>query len=194
MYIFPSPYYRLTYKKVLYMEKMIEELGKLDQRSVKDVDRICPPVILSPLREFAGNVTFHEFVKLSVERTQQRFDCMVKGLLARNVSMEELEEKMRSLGRLINFRGGARDAFIVFSDVFLDGMPEERGVILEILEDDFVGFRFNTEYCKDTWGEQGKYYRLMKAWMEGFLSESASDYSIDGSRVEFYEKDYALCS
>lgn len=187
MDLFYPPIYQLVFKKIIYMEKIVEELGKLDDNAIDKVNSLLEPIKSSPLEEQVGSENIRDFIKHAMERSQMRFGLMVEILLKDGIPEEDLTDVMYKLGKRENFVGDAREAYARISEVFLDGLPDERGTETQILSEDHVKFELKGENVREMFTENDVFKRMGDAWMDGFLERTGLEFINRGAVREIKE-------
>ena len=125
----------------------------------------------------------HGWLNEQVVLTEKRFAFIIENLLSSGETLEGLCQKASTLGKAQGFKGNAKEAFMALNGLFLDGMPCDRVLDpIEVSEEKMV-WQITEDVHGNYWQDGSVYYKLRDAWTEGFLEESACQYTHQGNKV-----------
>ena len=178
---FLGPIHFWLYNKVKFQEELTFYLYTfaVDNNIVADDAEISSLVKkqLRPLDELIDAMNIHSWLQDCIHNAENRYAKLIVKLTDKNDNFPEFEKATFKFGKLHNVgQVSVRDAYRIFDDSFLNGMPCDRVNVITDQDD----FRISWEQTQDIhgsyWNNAGGspelYYNLRKQVMLGMLEDS----------------------
>lgn len=191
MSAFLGPIHYWLYKKIQLQEEMLRSAVICGEKNgwaelTEELKERCVSEEIRPLEELIDTANIHGWLQERIHDAESRYATLITKLLSGGSSrISELRDCMYELGSSHGLsRGGdARDAYQLFEDSLLNGMPCDRvNVVLE-QDTDKCTWQLTSDIHGEYWiaagGDAAVYYELRRAFMEGALSASGLKLSID---------------
>ena len=181
MSLFLAPIHKMMYHKIHFLDDFASSFAT--EALKQKVNSVYAEVERGELAEVIDHNNIHGWLNEQVVLTEKRFAFIIENLLSSGETLEGLCQKASTLGKAQGFKGNAKEAFMALNGLFLDGMPCDRVLDpIEVSEEKMVWQITEDVHC-NYWQDGSVYYKLRDAWTEGFLEESACQYTHQGNKV-----------
>lgn len=187
MSLFLAPIHKLMYQKIHFLDDLTRAVA--EEGIIDEADKCLGKVERGELAEVIDHNNIHGWLNEQVILTEKRFAYVVESLLATKVPLEEILEKMREAGKEEGFSGNAKEAFMAINSCFLDGMPCDRVLLPQVMEDEHMTWIITKDVHSAYWQDKSLYHKLRDAWTEGLLKESLYSYHRENDEVIVKRKD-----
>lgn len=174
---FLAPIHQWMYHKVHYLDDLAKAMYKEGGLELEEtLEREVAPVERRPLEEVVDQNNIHGWIQNQVELAEKRLALTSQLLQLEGKDLEFQKEVARKMGEKVGFDGTASEAFGAMSGHFLDGMPCDRVLEQQKMEEDHAVWKVTKDVHGPYWKNPADYWSLRAAWMEGLLKNSKYHY------------------
>lgn len=168
MSTFLAPIHYLMNDRIIYLEDMAMELNdKLDLQVDFDL------INRGDLKEIIDLKNIHGFLNERVNKVEKSFAIAISKAVLLN-KKEELLSYMYDKGCKTEFKGGPEEAYNIFSNIILSGMPCDRAI--EAYQDEDGIFFKDAKNIHDEYYNYGVesqiYFECRNEWIRGLIEKS----------------------
>mgnify|MGYP001055264205 CR=1 FL=1 len=208
MSLFLGKIHYWLFNKILWFEKLEEEIIKLAKSENLDIEKLRLEIEgkygtklpNKPLEELIDTSNIHGWLQGQIHSAERRMAAWTKILIeADKDNYNKLKEVYSAQGivaaKEIKSEGKVpstpEEIFNCMNDYILDGMPCDRVNEIVISEENSIGWQQRICVHKDIWQEVGcdvdYFYSLRNVWIASFVSElnDKFEYIIDDNGVRF---------
>ena len=208
MSLFLGKIHYWLFNKILWFEKLEEEIIKLAKSENLDIEKLRlgiegkygTKLPNKPLEELIDTSNIHGWLQGQIHSAERRMAAWTKILIeADKDNYNKLKEVYSAQGivaaKEIKSEGKVpstpEEIFNCMNDYILDGMPCDRVNEIVISEENSIGWQQRICVHKDIWQEVGcdvdYFYSLRNVWIASFVSElnDKFEYIIDDNGVRF---------
>ena len=208
MSLFLGKIHYWLFNKILWFEKLEEEIIKLAKSENLDIEKLRLEIEgkygtklpNKPLEELIDTSNIHGWLQGQIHSAERRMAAWTKILIeADKDNYNKLKEVYSAQGivaaKEIKSEGKVpstpEEIFNCMNDYILDGMPCDRVNEIVISEENSIGWQQRICVHKDIWQEVGcdvdYFYSLRNVWIASFVSElnDKFEYIIDDNSVRF---------
>lgn len=170
------------YNKVKFQEELTLHFYNfaVDNGMVNSGDTEISSLIkkeLRPLDELIDTMNIHGWLQECIHDAENRYAKLVVKLTEKKENIAKIEKSAFEFGKLHNAGNvPVRDAYKIFDDSFLNGMPCDRVNVITDQDDFRIGWEqtqdIHGEYWKNAGGCPELYYNIRKQVMLGMLENS----------------------
>lgn len=184
MSAFLGPIHYWLYNKIQLQEEMLRRIVlSAEELHWQELSPELKEASLSaevrPLEELIDTANIHGWLQERIHDAEGRYARLVTELLKPDTTrMGAMKTALHVLGEehSVEENADAKDAFRLFEDSLLNGMPCDRVNVVTSQDVESCSWEQTTDIHKDYWenagGDVENYYLLRKAFMEGMLSGS----------------------
>lgn len=187
MSLFLAPIHKQMYQKIHFLDDLTRAVA--EETIIEEADKRLGKVERGELAEVIDHNNIHGWLNEQVILTEKRFAYVVESMLATKMPREEILEKMREAGKKEGFSGNAKEAFMAINRCFLDGMPCDRVLLPQVMEENLMIWTITKDVHSEFWKDKNLYHKLRDAWTEGLLLESSYFYHRADNEVLVKRKD-----
>lgn len=197
MSLFLGKIHYWLFDKILWFEKLEDEIIKLAKEEGFDVEKISYEIQSKygqkipdkPLEELIDTSNIHGWLQDKIHCAERRMAAWTKLLIESNegnyIKLEKVyksqgvvaADEVKSTGRQLIT---AEELFNCMNDYILDGMPCDRVNEIVINEEDKIEWIQRICVHKDIWQEVGfdvnYFYELRNIWIKSFINELNKDF------------------
>lgn len=197
MSLFLGKIHYWLFDKILWFEKLEDEIIKLAKEEGFDVEKISCEIQSKygqkipdkPLEELIDTSNIHGWLQDKIHCAERRMAAWTKLLIESNegnyIKLEKVyksqgvvaADEVKSTGRQLIT---AEELFNCMNDYILDGMPCDRVNEIVINEEDKIEWIQRICVHKDIWQEVGfdvnYFYELRNIWIKSFINELNKDF------------------
>lgn len=184
MSAFLAPIHFWMYDKILIAQELTFKLEEkfLNKEEREDVESLFPGLYSKDLEEVIDQSNIHGWLHTAVSNVEIRFAYIVKTLLDKGISLEEIKKVAFEYGKTFPEQevSSLKDAYELLMDILLDGLPCDVSINVareEEKELEFVLYNdIHKQYFNEFDLEVSLYHEIREAFVNGIFERYSLKY------------------
>jgi len=184
MSAFLAPIHFWMYDKILIAQKLTFSVEEkfLNKEERDEVESLFPALISEDLGEVIDQSNIHGWLHMAVSNVEIRFAYVVKKLLDKKISLEEIKKVAFEYGTTFPEYeiSSLQDAYELLMDTLLDGLPCDVSIsVIREEENDLEFVLYNDihkQYFNEFDMEVSLYHELREAFVNGLFKKYSLKY------------------
>ena len=184
MSAFLAPIHFWMYDKILIAQELTFKLEEkfLNKEEREDVESLFPGLYSKDLEEVIDQSNIHGWLHTAVSNVEIRFAYIVKTLLDKGVSLEEIKKVAFEYGKSFQEQevSSLKDAYELLMDILLDGLPCDVSINVSREEEkelEFVLYNdIHKQYFNEFDMEVSLYHEIREAFVNGIFERYSLKY------------------
>ena len=182
MSAFLAPIHFWMYDKILIAQELTFKLEEkfLNKEEREDVESLFPGLYSKDLEEVIDQSNIHGWLHTAVSNVEIRFAYIVKTLLDKGISLEEIKKVAFEYGKTFPEQevSSLKDAYELLMDILLDGLPCDVSINVAREEEKELEFVLYNDIHKQYFNEFDLEVSLYHEIREGFVNGLFEKYSL----------------
>lgn len=184
MSAFLAPIHFWMYDKILIAQELTFKLEEkfLNKEERKEVESLFPGLYSKDLEEVIDQSNIHGWLHTAVSNVEIRFAYIVKTLLDRGISLEEIKKVAFEYGKSFPEQevSSLKDAYELLMDILLDGLPCDVSISVSREEENELEFILYNDIHKQYFNEfnleVSLYHEIREAFVNGIFERYSLKY------------------
>lgn len=184
MSAFLAPIHFWMYDKILIAQELTFKLEEkfLNKEEREEVESLFPGLYSKDLEEVIDQSNIHGWLHIAVSNVEIRFAYIVKTLLDKGISLEEIKKVAFEYGKTFPEQevSSLKDAYELLMDILLDGLPCDVSISVAREEENELEFILYNDIHKQYFNEfdleVSLYHEIREAFVNGILERYALKY------------------
>lgn len=184
MSAFLAPIHFWMYDKILIAQELTFKLEEkfLNKEEREEVESLFPGLYSKDLEEVIDQSNIHGWLHIAVSNVEIRFAYIVKTLLDKGISLEEIKKVAFEYGKTFPEQevSSLKDAYELLMDILLDGLPCDVSISVAREEENELEFVLYNDIHKQYFNEfdleVSLYHEIREAFVNGILERYALKY------------------
>ena len=184
MSAFLAPIHFWMYDKILIAQELTFKLEEkfLNKEERKEVESLFPGLYSKDLEEVIDQSNIHGWLHTAVSNVEIRFAYIVKTLLDRGISLEEIKKVAFEYGKTFPEQevSSLKDAYELLMDILLDGLPCDVSISVSREEENELEFVLYNDIHKQYFNEfnleVSLYHEIREAFVNGIFERYSLKY------------------
>jgi len=184
MSAFLAPIHFWMYDKILIAQELTFKLEEkfLNKEEREEVESLFPGLYSKDLEEVIDQSNIHGWVHTAVSNVEIRFAYIVKTLLDRGISLEEIKKVAFEYGKSFPEQevSSLKDAYELLMDILLDGLPCDVSISVTREEENELEFVLYNDIHKQYFNEfnleVSLYHEIREAFVNGIFERYSLKY------------------
>ena len=184
MSAFLAPIHFWMYDKILIAQELTFKLEEkfLNKEEREEVESLFPGLYSKDLEEVIDQSNIHGWLHIAVSNVEIRFAYIVKTLLDKGISLEEIKKVAFEYGKTFSEQevSSLKDAYELLMDILLDGLPCDVSISVAREEENELEFVLYNDIHKQYFNEfdleVSLYHEIREAFVNGILERYALKY------------------
>ena len=184
MSAFLAPIHFWMYDKILIAQELTFKLEEkfLNKEEREEVEGLFPGLYSKDLEEVIDQSNIHGWLHTAVSNVEIRFAYIVKTLLDRGISLEEIKKVAFEYGKSFPEQevSSLKDAYELLMDILLDGLPCDVSISVsreEEIELEFILYNdIHKQYFNEFNLEVSLYHEIREAFVNGIFERYSLKY------------------
>ncbi|WP_455067842.1 hypothetical protein [Parvimonas micra] len=182
MSAFLAPIHFWMYDKILIAQELTFKLEEkfLNKEEREEVESLFPGLYSKDLEEVIDQSNIHGWLHTAVSNVEIRFAYIVKTLLDRGISLEEIKKVAFEYGKSFPEQevSSLKDAYELLMDILLDGLPCDVSISVTREEENELEFVLYNDIHKQYFNEFNLEVTLYHEIREAFVNGIFERYSL----------------
>lgn len=186
MSAFLAPIHFWMYDKILIAQELTFKLEEkfLNKEEREEVESLFPGLYSKDLEEVIDQSNIHGWLHTAVSNVEIRFAYIVKTLLDRGISLEEIKKVAFEYGKSFPEQevSSLKDAYELLMDILLDGLPCDVSISVTREEENELEFVLYNDIHKQYFNEfnleVSLYHEIREAFVNGIFERYSLKYKI----------------
>ena len=182
MSAFLAPIHFWMYDKILIAQELTFKLEEkfLNKEEREEVESLFPGLYSKDLEEVIDQSNIHGWLHTAVSNVEIRFAYIVKTLLDRGISLEEIKKVAFEYGKSFPEQevSSLKDAYELLMDILLDGLPCDVSISVTREEENELEFVLYNDIHKQYFNEFNLEVSLYHEIREAFVNCIFERYSL----------------
>lgn len=184
MSAFLAPIHFWMYDKILIAQELTFKLEEkfLNKEEREEVESLFPGLYSKDLEEVIDQSNIHGWLHTAVSNIEIRFAYIVKTLLDRGISLEEIKKVAYEYGKSFPEQevSSLKDAYELLMDILLDGLPCDVSISVTREEENELEFVLYNDIHKQYFNEfnleVSLYHEIREAFVNGIFERYSLKY------------------
>jgi len=184
MSAFLAPIHFWMYDKILIAQELTFKLEEkfLNKEEREEVESLFPGLYSKDLEEVIDQSNIHGWLHTAVSNIEIRFAYIVKTLLDRGISIEEIKKVAFEYGKSFPEQevSSLKDAYELLMDILLDGLPCDVSISVTREEENELEFVLYNDIHKQYFNEfnleVSLYHEIREAFVNGIFERYSLKY------------------
>lgn len=184
MSAFLAPIHFWMYDKILIAQELTFKLEEkfLNKEEREEVESLFPGLYSKDLEEVIDQSNIHGWLHTAVSNVEIRFAYIVKTLLDRGISIEEIKKVAFEYGKSFPEQevSSLKDAYELLMDILLDGLPCDVSISVTREEENELEFVLYNDIHKQYFNEfnleVSLYHEIREAFVNGIFERYSLKY------------------
>ena len=184
MSAFLAPIHFWMYDKILIAQELTFKLEEkfLNKEEREEVESLFPGLYSKDLEEVIDQSNIHGWLHTAVSNIEIRFAYIVKTLLDRGISLEEIKKVAFEYGKSFPEQevSSLKDAYELLMDILLDGLPCDVSISVSREEENELEFVLYNDIHKQYFNEfnleVSLYHEIREAFVNGIFERYSLKY------------------
>ena len=184
MSAFLAPIHFWMYDKILIAQELTFKLEEkfLNKEEREEVESLFPGLYSKDLEEVIDQSNIHGWLHTAVSNVEIRFAYIVKTLLDRGISLEEIKKVAFEYGKTFPEQevSSLKDAYELLMDILLDGLPCDVSISVSREEENELEFVLYNDIHKQYFNEfdleVSLYHEIREAFVNGIFERYSLKY------------------
>lgn len=184
MSAFLAPIHFWMYDKILIAQELTFKLEEkfLNKEGREEVESLFPGLYSKDLEEVIDQSNIHGWLHTAVSNVEIRFAYIVKTLLDRGISLEEIKKVAFEYGKSFPEQevSSLKDAYELLMDILLDGLPCDVSISVTREEENELEFVLYNDIHKQYFNEfnleVSLYHEIREAFVNGIFERYSLKY------------------
>ena len=184
MSAFLAPIHFWMYDKILIAQELTFKLEEkfLNKEERKEVESLFPGLYSKDLEEVIDQSNIHGWLHIAVSNVEIRFAYIVKTLLDKGISLEEIKKVAFEYGKTFPEQevSSLKDAYELLMDILLDGLPCDVSISVAREEENELEFVLYNDIHKQYFNEfdleVSLYHEIREAFVNGIFERYSLKY------------------
>ena len=184
MSAFLAPIHFWMYDKILIAQELTFKLEEkfLNKEEREEVESLFPGLYSKDLEEVIDQSNIHGWLHTAVSNVEIRFAYIVKTLLDRGISLEEIKKVAFEYGKSFPEQevSSLKDAYELLMDILLDGLPCDVSISVSREEESELEFILYNDIHKQYFNEfnleVSLYHEIREAFVNGIFERYSLKY------------------
>lgn len=184
MSAFLAPIHFWMYDKILIAQELTFKLEEkfLNKEEREEVESLFPGLYSKDLEEVIDQSNIHGWLHTAVSNIEIRFAYIVKTLLDRGISLEEIKKVAYEYGKSFPEQevSSLKDAYELLMDILLDGLPCDVSISVSREEENELEFVLYNDIHKQYFNEfnleVSLYHEIREAFVNGIFERYSLKY------------------
>lgn len=184
MSAFLAPIHFWMYDKILIAQELTFKLEEkfLNKEEREEVESLFPGLYSKDLEEVIDQSNIHGWLHTAVSNIEIRFAYIVKTLLDRGISLEEIKKVASEYGKSFPEQevSSLKDAYELLMDILLDGLPCDVSISVTREEENELEFVLYNDIHKQYFNEfnleVSLYHEIREAFVNGIFERYSLKY------------------
>lgn len=184
MSAFLAPIHFWMYDKILIAQELTFKLEEkfLNKEEREEVESLFPCLYSKDLEEVIDQSNIHGWLHTAVSNVEIRFAYIVKTLLDRGISLEEIKKVAFEYGKSFPEQevSSLKDAYELLMDILLDGLPCDVSISVTREEENELEFVLYNDIHKQYFNEfnleVSLYHEIREAFVNGIFERYSLKY------------------
>ena len=184
MSAFLAPIHFWMYDKILIAQELTFKLEEnfLNKEEREEVESLFPGLYSKDLEEVIDQSNIHGWLHTAVSNVEIRFAYIVKTLLDRGISLEEIKKVAFEYGKSFPEQevSSLKDAYELLMDILLDGLPCDVSISVTREEENELEFVLYNDIHKQYFNEfnleVSLYHEIREAFVNGIFERYSLKY------------------
>lgn len=184
MSAFLAPIHFWMYDKILIAQELTFKLEEkfLNKEESEEVESLFPGLYSKDLEEVIDQSNIHGWLHTAVSNVEIRFAYIVKTLLDRGISLEEIKKVAFEYGKSFPEQevSSLKDAYELLMDILLDGLPCDVSISVTREEENELEFVLYNDIHKQYFNEfnleVSLYHEIREAFVNGIFERYSLKY------------------
>lgn len=184
MSAFLAPIHFWMYDKILIAQELTFKLEEkfLNKEEREEVESLFPGLYSKDLEEIIDQSNIHGWLHTAVSNVEIRFAYIVKTLLDRGISLEEIKKVAFEYGKSFPEQevSSLKDAYELLMDILLDGLPCDVSISVTREEENELEFVLYNDIHKQYFNEfnleVSLYHEIREAFVNGIFERYSLKY------------------
>lgn len=184
MSAFLAPIHFWMYDKILIAQELTFKLEEkfLNKEEREEVESLFPGLYSKDLEEVIDKSNIHGWLHTAVSNVEIRFAYIVKTLLDRGISLEEIKKVAFEYGKSFPEQevSSLKDAYELLMDILLDGLPCDVSISVTREEENELEFVLYNDIHKQYFNEfnleVSLYHEIREAFVNGIFERYSLKY------------------
>jgi hypothetical protein len=184
MSAFLAPIHFWMYDKILIAQELTFKLEEkfLNKEEREEVESLFPGLYSKDLEEVIDQSNIHGWLHTAVSNVEIRFAYIVKTLLDRGISLEEIKKVASEYGKSFPEQevSSLKDAYELLMDILLDGLPCDVSISVTREEENELEFVLYNDIHKQYFNEfnleVSLYHEIREAFVNGIFERYSLKY------------------
>lgn len=184
MSAFLAPIHFWMYDKILIAQELTFKLEErfLNKEEREEVESLFPGLYSKDLEEVIDQSNIHGWLHIAVSNVEIRFAYIVKTLLDKGISLEEIKKVAFEYGKTFPEQevSSLKDAYELLMDILLDGLPCDVSISVTREEENELEFVLYNDIHKQYFNEFDLevylYHEIREAFVNGIFERYALKY------------------
>jgi hypothetical protein len=184
MSAFLAPIHFWMYDKILIAQELTFKLEEkfLNKEEREEVESLFPGLYSKDLEEVIDQSNIHGWLHTAVSNVEIRFAYIVKTLLDRGISLEEIKKVAFEYGKSFPEQevSSLKDAYELLMDILLDGLPCDVSISVTREEENELEFILYNDIHKQYFNEfnleVSLYHEIREAFVNGIFERYSLKY------------------
>ena len=184
MSAFLAPIHFWMYDKILIAQELTFKLEEkfLNKEEREEVESLFPGLYSKDLEEVIDQSNIHGWLHIAVSNVEIRFAYIVKTLLDKGISLEEIKKVAFEYGKTFPEQevSSLKDAYELLMDILLDGLPCDVSISVTREEENELEFVLYNDIHKQYFNEfnleVSLYHEIREAFVNGIFERYSLKY------------------
>ncbi len=184
MSAFLAPIHFWMYDKILIAQELTFKLEEkfLNKEEREEVESLFPGLYSKDLEEVIDQSNIHGWLHIAVSNVEIRFAYIVKTLLDKGISLEEIKKVAFEYGKTFPEQevSSLKDAYELLMDILLDGLPCDVSISVAREEENELEFVLYNDIHKQYFNEfdleVSLYHEIREAFVNGIFERYSLKY------------------
>lgn len=184
MSAFLAPIHFWMYDKILIAQELTFKLEEkfLNKEEREEVESLFPGLYSKDLEEVIDQSNIHGWLHIAVSNVEIRFAYIVKTLLDKGISLEEIKKVAFEYGKSFPEQevSSLKDAYELLMDILLDGLPCDVSISVTREEENELEFVLYNDIHKQYFNEfnleVSLYHEIREAFVNGIFERYSLKY------------------
>ena len=184
MSAFLAPIHFWMYDKILIAQELTFKLEEkfLNKEEREEVESLFPGLYSKDLEEVIDQSNIHGWLHIAVSNVEIRFAYIVKTLLDKGISLEEIKKVAFEYGKTFSEQevSSLKDAYELLMDILLDGLPCDVSISVAREEENELEFVLYNDIHKQYFNEfdleVSLYHEIREAFVNGIFERYSLKY------------------
>lgn len=184
MSAFLAPIHFWMYDKILIAQELTFKLEEkfLNKEEREEVESLFPGLYSKDLEEVIDQSNIHGWLHIAVSNVEIRFAYIVKTLLDKGISLEEIKKVAFEYGKSFPEQevSSLKDAYELLMDILLDGLPCDVSISVAREEENELEFVLYNDIHKQYFNEfdleVSLYHEIREAFVNGIFERYSLKY------------------